>query len=283
MLNTIKLNSISNLVTIAQYLTKYCAINKASDTFDSAFKAHVVKWQKNNGLSADGIIGKNTWTALAKKAPLCSTKKNTESVYVCAIQLLIGGLTVNGIFNEATKNAVAAFQSAKGLVVDGICGPKTWNALIVENKEPATIIEKVVSTVTKNKVLNDCVKFLQWDSKWKNVKYSTHTSSQTIGNSGCGPTAMAMIVATWVDKTVTPVDMCDLAVRNGYRTYSNGTAWSFFKFVFSKYPSFSKFITTSSVSTLKAALKEGALAVCSMNNKDNKFWTSGGRVMTLAS
>jgi len=54
-------------------------------------------------------------------------------------------------------------------------------------------------------VLNNCVKYLQWDSKWKNVKYSTHTNAQTIGNSGCGPTSMAMILATWENSNITPV------------------------------------------------------------------------------
>jgi peptidoglycan hydrolase-like protein with peptidoglycan-binding domain len=32
---------------------------------------------------------------------------------------------VNGIFDEATENAVKAFQSDNGLTVDGIVGPET--------------------------------------------------------------------------------------------------------------------------------------------------------------
>ena len=87
---------------------------------------------------------------------------------------------------------------------------------------------------------------------------------------------MAMIMATWIDSKITPVEMSALAVQKGYRTYNSGTAWGFFKYIFKNYEGFEKYIETSSVETLKSALREGALAVCSMNSNDNHFWTSGG-------
>lgn len=39
------------------------------------------------------------------------------------------GVRADGDFGPITDNAVRAFQSAKGLVVDGIVGQKTWNAI----------------------------------------------------------------------------------------------------------------------------------------------------------
>lgn len=39
------------------------------------------------------------------------------------------GLSVNGIFDAQTEAAVKQFQEQAGLVVDGIVGPMTWNAL----------------------------------------------------------------------------------------------------------------------------------------------------------
>lgn len=38
-------------------------------------------------------------------------------------------LTVDGIFGSNTNKEVRNFQTAKGLVVDGICGVKTWTGL----------------------------------------------------------------------------------------------------------------------------------------------------------
>lgn len=268
----IKLKASGDEVKAAQYLTGYCEKNKATDSFDKAFEDYVKKWQADNGLTVDGIIGPKSWGTMADTAKTCSTSKNSKSVYACAVQILVSGIDVDGIFGKNTKNAVAAFQSASKLDADGIVGPKTWKALLGVSQDSGTGPDE--------KIINKCVHYLQWDKRWKNVKYSTHTSKQTIGNSGCGPSSMAQIMATFIDKNITPVEMCKLAVDNGYRTYNDGTSWGFFKFVADKYPGFSKFAKTSSVETLKAALKDGALAVTSMNSNDNHFWTTGGHFVT---
>jgi len=39
------------------------------------------------------------------------------------------GLTVNGTFDSPTETAVKQFQESASLVVDGVVGPLTWNAL----------------------------------------------------------------------------------------------------------------------------------------------------------
>lgn len=270
MLATIKHNDKSDLVKVARYLMGNAKMNEASDVFDAEFVSFVCAYQSNNGLTSDGTIGAKTWRKLADKAPTCSTSKRKKSAETCAVQILVGGLDVDGIYGTKTKNAVAAFQSAKGLTSDGVCGPKTWAALITGSEESGG----------EGKVINKCVHYLQWDKRWKNVKYSTHTSKQTIGNSGCGPSSMAQIMATFINPAITPVEMCALALANGYRTYDSGTSWGFFEFCFKKYAGFSKFVKTKSVETLKAALAQGALAVCSMNSNDNHFWTSGGHFIT---
>lgn len=279
MLDTIKLNSTGNLVKVAQYLTNYVVRKKAVNTFDTAFQSYIASWQTRYGLNANGTVDTATWNKIIEKLPTCSTSKNKTSAYTCGLQILLGGLTADGVYGAKTKKAVAAFQTSNGLKADGICGPKTWKLLIAGKQNTNSV---PVNNATENKVLNNCVKYLQWDSKWKKVKYSTHTASQTIGNSGCGPTSMAMIMATFIDSKITPVEMCELSVRNGYRTYNSGTDWGFYKYVFKHYEGFEKFIQTNSVEVLKSAIREGALAVCSMNNKDNCFWTSGGKLYKMA-
>ena len=50
----------------------------------------------------------------------------------------------DGIFGQNTKNAVIAFQRAKGLIADGIVGPKTWSKLLgLSQSEKAVVCQYV--------------------------------------------------------------------------------------------------------------------------------------------
>jgi murein L,D-transpeptidase YcbB/YkuD len=44
-------------------------------------------------------------------------------------------LAVDGIFVSVTEAAVKAFQTAKGLIADGLVAPQTWSALIIQVKK----------------------------------------------------------------------------------------------------------------------------------------------------
>ncbi len=280
MLKTIQHNDKDVLVVVAKLLTGYVSVTKKvadtaafiseHETYDAGFVAHVCAWQSNHSLTSDGVIGKATWTAIAKEAPTCSTSKLKTSAITLACQLLLGGnLTADAIFGTRTKQAVAAFQSSAGLSADGICGPKTWGALIGVKDEPT------------GKIINPYVHYLQWDKRWKNIMYSNHgNKNQTIGNSGCGPSAVAQVVAQWVDPNLTPVEMCQLALDNGYRTKNSGTNGAFCEFIADKYPEIEKCTRTKSVKTIKNALQKGALVITCMNSNCDHFWTTGGHYVT---
>ena len=71
--------------------------------------------------------------------------------------------------------------------------------------------------------------YSQIDNRWKNYLYtSIGNQTQTIGRSGCGPTAGAMIVSS-IKGSINPKEMADLYVKYGYRSANQGTYWSAFK------------------------------------------------------
>lgn len=83
---------------------------------------------------------KATQTYVTVKLPVL--KKGAKGEQVKALQALLIGYGykmtdangkvygVDGSFGGATEKAVKAYQKAKGLSVDGSCGPATWNKLL---------------------------------------------------------------------------------------------------------------------------------------------------------
>lgn len=71
-----------------------------------------------------------------------------------------------------------------------------------------------------------------------------------------GPTAAAMVVSS-SKGAILPTTMASLFVDNGYRTASNGTAWSAFSFV-ADYFDFDEYYTTSNFNTAMNYLKTDA-------------------------
>lgn len=72
------------------------------------------------------------------------------------------------------------------------------------------------------------VSYLQTDSRWGSISYSAKGESTTIAASGCGPTAMSMVLATWADKNVTPKTECAWALAHGYKAPHSGTYYGYF-------------------------------------------------------
>ena len=72
------------------------------------------------------------------------------------------------------------------------------------------------------------VSYLQTDKRWKDKPYQVPGETATIGGSGCGPTAAAMLIETLTGKTFTPVDACRWSVEHGYKAKGQGTYYSYF-------------------------------------------------------
>lgn len=91
-----------------------CNPNGFDGSFGNGTYNAVVKYQNKKGLSADGIVGDATWGAL------CDDIRSIQR------QLQNKGFNpgaVDGIAGPKTYNAVIAFQKANGLTADGMVGP----------------------------------------------------------------------------------------------------------------------------------------------------------------
>jgi len=129
---TLRQGSSGDTVKELQRLLKV----KADGKFGPQTHASVVAFQRANGLKADGVVGRETWTALLKPAsapvaPVTKRKVIRHGDTGPDVKVLQKALNIpeDGIFGHNTEKALRAFQSASGLVVDGIVGPATWAAL----------------------------------------------------------------------------------------------------------------------------------------------------------
>lgn len=166
---TIKLGSKGSDIKKAQQLLiakgYSCGAAGADGDFGAGTYNAVKKFQADNGLEADGIVGDNTWAALLKTeqtkpeqtepdkelekkpekpvAPTGSTctvelpiiKQGDKGFTVVAVQMLLSKHDfsvkyTDGDFGPDTLAKVKAFQKAKGLDPDGEVGGKTWDKLI---------------------------------------------------------------------------------------------------------------------------------------------------------
>lgn len=164
---------------------------------------------------------------------------------------------VDGVFGAGTEGAVKQFQAAHRLLVDGIVGPQSWAALL--------------GSQVRANPSQEPIYYSQVDNRWKGIQFSSRGDPrQTIGSSGCGPTCMAMILATWVNRAITPVECCRMAIHGGFRTPNDGTAWAYFPQVAANYGLKHQFGNTDQA---VAAMREGALVVASMGRG---YFTNSG-------
>jgi peptidoglycan hydrolase-like protein with peptidoglycan-binding domain len=116
----------------------------------------VIRFQRDNGLVADGVVGTSTQAALtsasATPSPLPTTttpevddgilERGEQGEEVTELQIQLRDLRyytgpIDGDYGSLTEDAVRRFQEAQGLAVDGIAGPTTRSAIANPATRPA--------------------------------------------------------------------------------------------------------------------------------------------------
>lgn len=111
------------------------------EVFDEATELAVRHFQQRRGISVDGAVGRETYTALTGAhwrlgdrvlAHDSSTPMTGDDVSNLQTQLIELGYPLtraDGVFGRLTADALRSFQRESGLVPDGICGPRTLRQL----------------------------------------------------------------------------------------------------------------------------------------------------------
>jgi peptidoglycan hydrolase-like protein with peptidoglycan-binding domain len=118
-------------VVAIQYLLRHQGYSITVDgIFGSGTLAAVKSFQSSKGLASDGIVGPNTWNALAITLRNGSSGEAVKALQAQLNQKRSTGLVVDGLFGAATESAVRAFQQHAGITADGVVGPVTWRNLL---------------------------------------------------------------------------------------------------------------------------------------------------------
>src|SRR5690606_37076325 len=117
---------VGDTVRTAQLLLTHHGFAGAADgNFTASTTRQVEAFQTSVGLADDGVIGPQTWTALA-----VTVRRGDRNDAVRAVQVQAAAhgyeLALDGVFGPDTEGAITDFQRQNDLAVDGVAGPETW-------------------------------------------------------------------------------------------------------------------------------------------------------------
>lgn len=203
--NTLAAGSTGERVTTLQTQLKALGFYtiKIDGKFGSGTQAAVIAFQAANGLTADGLAGSKTLSAIEKKynaligsssgsgdtsgivsennqsagtsssGSLSRTlRRNSSGEDVKMVQRRLKELgyyggEIDGSYGSSTIASVTAFQFANGLSVDGNCGTATW--AVLSSSSALVCSSKASVTNTSIKASNGAtVRLLHWNNDVKN-------------------------------------------------------------------------------------------------------------------
>ncbi|MFE2246658.1 peptidoglycan-binding domain-containing protein [Streptomyces lavendulae] len=125
-------------VTALQHLLTAAGRSVDADGEFGPATEHAVKaFQTSHKLTANGVVGADTWKKLA-----VTVREGSRGPAVRAVQVQLAplgqGVAVDGDFGPATAKAVKALQSRHKLSPTGVVDAVTWQKLLGDHPAPAT-------------------------------------------------------------------------------------------------------------------------------------------------
>ena len=140
----------------------------------------------------------------------------------------------------------------------------------LENKGTAT-----GEGLTENEKSQEYPLFLQWDPRWG---YASYGDDSVVGLSGCGPTALSMVLYYLTgDEELTPDRIAAYSMQEGYYMSGTGTAWLLMEEAPLLY-GVSVSQPEKNERVMRQALDRGELIICSMRPGD---FTIGGHFVVV--
>ncbi|WP_432105558.1 glycoside hydrolase domain-containing protein [Streptomyces sp. bgisy091] len=133
---TVRSGSTGEQVKAAQCLLKAAGFDPGTPDgiFGSGTATAARNFQSSKGLTADGVVGAKTWTALLSRGATTTVRNGSTGEAVSRLQRALTAalgrtVSVDGVFGSGTEQAVRDYQSSRGLGSDGVVGAATWSAL----------------------------------------------------------------------------------------------------------------------------------------------------------
>ena len=148
--------------------------------------------------------------------------------------------TTGLVLNQNQFDALVSFTyncgygNLKKLIKDRSLG-EIAEVILLYNKSNGKVLSGLVFRRIKERdlfLMEECrmikpVDYKQNDSKWGGLSYAVDGEKSTIKSAGCGPTAMADVLAAIVSPYIDPVTLAAWARYHGYKVKSNGTSYNY--------------------------------------------------------
>lgn len=238
-----------DVLTLQRYLSKLGYYHEKQDgKFGAKTEKAVKKFQQNNGLDKDGIVGKQTLdklttlmsSTLPEATPTLSPtvlpivtpepnhilKKNTSGNAVISLQRALAFLDYRtstlGVYDNTTIAGVRDFQKRNGLSVDGIAGDVTLNCLYSGHAIKGAYSANIsLETGKMNPPDRTELQILHW---YRDIRPVLHNGQQLlIYDPATGLAWTLRIMSRGAHCDVEPLTSVDTAIM--YRAFGNQNDW----------------------------------------------------------